>query len=188
MSTVNGLDSILGQSLSGLNPQTGAGGSGGTGAAGGAGSATLVDLSSRGGGKRPLVNNFDKVELSRGVPESVEAALLEEADEIAGAVRESGKLSSANAKKLREDRVLAALVGMRLIQKNTGEAKPVWLGGIPQPTQEELMSAYRRLTQRLSEPGETENPLALNGMRVSMLDYFRDADFSQYAEDYFLAA
>lgn len=183
--TVNSLDSIIGNSLGGLGTPGGAHGAastgentGGAGTAAGLNAAAILDITSLGGGRRQIVNTYDKVQLSAGVPEPVEAETLETADRLAQDIVEKGKTARKDTERLREDRVLAALTGMRLMQQTTVDLEEVWVGGLPQPTQEEMQEAYRRLSQRLSSPEEVKDPAAQNNLRVELREYFRSYDFA----------
>lgn len=168
--SVNGLDSIIGQSLGGLNSQ-----------AANSSEAAKVSLSSSAEGAQAIKNTFDRVDLSHSRPRPLPAVVLEQADSIAGKVSGSARLKKAETTSLREDRVMAALVSMRLIQ-NTGDvSRPLWVGGIPNPSQDELQEAYKRLTQLPGEISEAADRESVMQVRSSMLEHFRDTDFSTYS-------
>ncbi len=166
---VSGLDSIIGQSLGGLNSQSA-----------NSTDATKVSLSSVNGNNQHAKNTFDRVELSARRPRQIEAGVIEKAREMSDTLEEKGKLGRRDLAALREDRVMAALVGMRLIQNNSELASPIWAGGIPAPTQQELQEAYRRLTQLPADISEAGDAGAVLETRSDLLEKFSGDNFSAY--------
>lgn len=172
--SVNGLDSIVNQSLGMATQQQ---------ANQAFGSSDKVNLSHLEDQARKT-NTFDRVQLSSGVPRPLAAKVLEEADLLASKLESGGKLKQKDTDALREDRVFAALVAMRLMENSSGQARAMWLGGIPSPTKSEIDEAYRRLTQRLVEPAEVEDAASSNNMRIDLLEKFRDFDYSVLNTEY----
>ncbi len=149
--------------------------------------AARVTLSTRALPKT-IVNSYEKVELSQRVPQQIPVATMKASGEIAETLLQGENVSRSDQKALREDRVLAALTGMRILQQQAGVTEKVWLSGIPRPSEAEMQEAYRRLTQRLSSPGDTKELLVQNAERVGLLETFRDRDFSGFSEEATLAA
>lgn len=186
---VNNLESILNQSL-GMGSTTPAAGTGAAAqnaadpqnpqAQESAQPAATVTLSSR-ALPRTIVNSYEKVELSSRVPQQISVSTMQASERIANAVMSGGNLGRADMKAVRESRVLAALTGMRVLQAQTGENAKVWLSGVPAPTKAEMQEAYRRLTQRLSQPTETGELMRQNAQRINLLESFRAQDFRGFA-------
>lgn len=174
----------------GTTGATGAGATSGQGAQNAeqtASPAARVTLSSRALPKT-IVNSYEKVELSARVPEQIPVSTMKASGELASTMLEGGSLSRNEQRALREDRVLAAITGMRILQQQTGELQKIWCSGVPSPTPAELEEAYRRLTQRLSNPADTSDLLTQNAERVGLLEAFRTRDFSGLSQGKALAA
>ncbi len=133
----------------------------------------IVQLASK-VGARKILSNYDKVRISELVPEQLPARLLEDADKLSQKLEEGRIVDLTEEKELSEDRVFAALVGMRFMQQTGGDIPKRWVGGFNEPSDKEIELAYRRLTQRVSMPAEVENPEYIHNMRVELLDYFRE--------------
>ena len=132
-----------------------------------------VSLSSLTGPRR-IVSTYETVSISDLVPKPLSAKKMENAQTMAEKLRDGDILTVREEDNLREDRILAAIVGMRLIQQGEGVLEKRWIGGMNPPTEEELDAAYRRLTQRVSSPSEAENPESVRQFRLELLDTYRE--------------
>ena len=132
-----------------------------------------VSLSSMNNPRR-IVSTYETVSISDLVPKPLAAKELEVAESLASKLEGSGILKVREEDKLREDRILAAIVGMRLIQQGAGDLDKRWIGGLNPPSEKELDAAYRRLTQRVSSPAEVKDPESVRQMRLELLDTYRE--------------
>ena len=171
MSTINNVDQALAQRLGGAQVLSSHDKSSEDSAT--ASVQDVVYLASK-VGPRKIANIYDTVRFSELVPKPLEAKFLEEADEMAERLRNKEILKAAEEDNLREDKIFNALVGMRLMQKNSGEVKEIWFGGLNKPTDKEIAEAYKRLTQRVSMPSEVDDPDYVHQMRIDLLDCYRD--------------
>lgn len=128
----------------------------------------------------------DIVEFSSNVPKPVERDVFEKSLETSESLLENKKLTVAEVKSLRLDRVYAALVKLEMMKADPGEGKAYWPMGVPAPNDAELEEAYRRLTQKISIPegvvvdDDSEEPVIdpVNQERIDLLDAFRMKSFS----------
>ena len=125
-------------------------------------------------GVRKIVSSYESVQLSKLVPKQLPAKTLETADELSKKIGNGDVLSFKDETSIREDRVLAAIVGMRFMQNNVDNIDKRWVGGLNPPTDAELDAAYRRLTQRVSSPDEVEDPEYIHNMRIELIDTYRE--------------
>ena len=124
-------------------------------------------------GARKIVSSYETVQFSKLVPKQLPAKKLETADILSKKINNGELLSFKEESSIREDRVLAAIVGMRFMQNNVNNIDKRWVGGLNPPTDAELDAAYRRLTQRVSSPEEVDDPDYIHNMRVELLDTYR---------------
>ena len=133
----------------------------------------IVTLASK-VGSRKIANNYETVQFSELVPKPLKAKTLEDADYLSSRIADKRILKSKDEKELREDRIFAAIVGMRLMQQSGEDVPKRWVGGFDKPSDQELEAAYRRLTQRVSSPHEADDPEYIHNMRVELVDYYKN--------------
>ncbi len=91
-----------------------------------------------------------------------------------------GRLTSDEESNLREDRVYAAITVLIAMGTDTEDATlSGWPGGLPAPTREELETAYRRLSQRLQNIDDANNPALANQSRLDVLDRNRNGGLQE---------
>lgn len=171
MNTINTVDPSIRQSIS--NATILAGNNSKTGSEVESSAIDIVTLASK-AGVRKIASTYETVRFSELVPKQIKAKKLEDADYLAARIDSGRKLSGKDEKDLREDRIFAAIVGMRLMQQSGEDVPKRWIGGFDQPTDQELEAAYRRLTQRVSNPDEVEDAEYIHNMRIELVDYYRE--------------
>ncbi len=120
------------------------------------------------------ISSYDTVSFSRFVPKRIRAKKLETAEKVAKKLSAGSLLTVSEEDCLREDRIFAAIVGMRLLQEGTDEISKRWLGGFNPPTDAELETVYRRLTQRVSSPDDVVDPESIHKMRIELLESYKE--------------
>jgi hypothetical protein len=115
----------------------------------------------------------DVVVLSDDVPAPLSAGTIRDASAAASELA-TGAPADGTVEALRSDRILAALVMLRLMEADPRQGRSFKTFSIPAPSRAELKEAYRRLSQRL-EPraGDETTDYGAESLRVRLLDHFR---------------
>lgn len=127
--------------------------------------------------KPVAVPGRDVVELSPHAPQPLTAEMVQTSTGIRDRILANTPLSASQERVLRTDRIHAAMVTLGVLMES-GVEQPMWPGGFPVPSTEELQEAYRRLSQRLRDPDHVSDPDAVQDVRRALLDAYRDVDFS----------
>lgn len=119
----------------------------------------------------------DAVDLSLQAPRPLPAPFFRDALAVADRLL-TGSIDRSSEKRMREDRIFAAVTALAAIRRRSEMVSLYWPGGVPAPTKEELAAAYRRLRQRLSGIEIASDASQLLQSRQEMADVFAQADFS----------
>ncbi|MCL2001204.1 MAG: hypothetical protein FWG74_07195 [Planctomycetes bacterium] len=123
---------------------------------------------------------IDQVSLSPFAPRPLPARLFEEALDSGRLMGQGKKLPDGLQKRIREDRIFAAVSALAAIGE-TGEETGMtraWPAGLPVPTPEEMEMARRRLTQRFWQLDQAEAPAAAQQQRVELLNRIGQRNFA----------
>ncbi len=132
------------------------------------------------GGQASGPRGTDVVELSSQAPKPLTEETLHEAAALGKRLANGEEISSAEALRLRQDRIFAALAVFSAMEMNQGSV-PSWPGGFPAPNAEELAAAYRRLTQRLAQTDDQGAASGMLALRQRLIDANRGVDFTELA-------
>lgn len=124
----------------------------------------------------------DRVDLSADAPRPVSARAFAEAMTAAKSLSSGGRLSEEQQEALREDTVFRAMSVLIAMGGDGDGLVKGWPGGLPMPTRPELEAAYRRIAQRLDDPGNVDNADQINRERAEFMERSRKIGFPGLTE------